>query len=315
MPQEFWARDDVRHALVDRDIGLLFQLLRRYTGASQTQLGIAAGLEQGYVSRIMAGRKVIAIDVLERIADGLHIPDGTRVLLGLAPSYPLSLARVDIDSTTVPGTWHDGVKHAVELWRGDVERRDVLRFGAFSAAGFTLPALRWFTAESDIAVARTGRRAVGQPDVDMIREMTGTFRQLDNRYGGGRLRQTLVRYLDSEVSPLLRDGRFDHSTGVALMSACAEATQLAGWMAYDDGEHALAQRYLFQALDLAKAADDRPLGAEILAAMSHQATYLGDSGTAVELARAAGRTAEHAGVPVLIAEALVMEAHAYARLG
>ncbi len=86
-------------------------------------------------------------------------------------------------------------------------------------------------------------------------------------------------------------------------------------MAYDNGEHALAQRYLIQALDLAKSAGDGPLGAEILAAMSHQATYLGDAATAVDLAGAARRTAQSAGVPVLIAEAIVMQAHAYARLG
>ncbi|MEV0127379.1 helix-turn-helix transcriptional regulator [Dactylosporangium sp. NPDC050688] len=313
VPDEFWARDDVRGALAERDIGALFQLVRRHTCASQTQLGIAAGLEQGYVSRIMAGRKVMVIDVLERIADGFGMPSTPRVLLGLAPGGHAS-AGVE-PPAAVHGTWQDGVAAAVELWRGDVERREVLRYGAFTAAGFTLPALRWFTGEGQVDLAKTGQRAVGQPDVDMIREMTGTFRQLDNQYGGGRLRQTLVRYLDNEVTPLLRDGRFDHATGRALLSASAEATQLAGWMAYDDGEHALGQRYLIQALDLAKAADDKPLGAEILAAMSHQAVYLGDSAVAVELARASGRTADHAGVPVVVAEALVMQAHAHARLG
>jgi transcriptional regulator with XRE-family HTH domain len=304
----------VRGALVERDIGSLFRLLRRHTGASQTQIGIAAGLEQGYVSRVMAGRKVMAIDVLERIADGIGMPDACRLVLGLAPcSGPVGVESGE--RTPLAGSWHDGVAAAVELWRGDVERRDVLRFGTFSAAGFTLPALRWFTSDGEAALAKTGTRAVGQPDVDMIREMTGTFRQLDNQFGGGRLRQTMVRYLDSEIAPLLRDGRFDNATGRALLSASAEATQLAGWMAYDNGEHAIGQRYLIQALDLAKSADDRPLGAEILAAMSHQANYLGDSTAAIELARAAGRAANDAGVPVLAVEAFVMQAHSYARLG
>src|SRR5262245_11476801 len=135
-----------------------------------------------------------------------------------------------------------------------------MSFGSahFSAAGFTLPALRWFTTDGEITLAKTGKRAVGQPDVDMIREMTGAFRQLDNQFGGGRLRQTMVRYLDTEIAPLLHDGRFDHATGRALLGAAAEATQLAGWMAYDNGEHALGQQYLVRALDLAKTADDRP---------------------------------------------------------
>ncbi|MFI5717803.1 hypothetical protein [Nocardia sp. NPDC051750] len=67
----------------------------------------------------------------------------------------------------------------------------------------------------------------------------------------------------------------------------AELTKLAGWAAYDLAEHGLAQRYLIQALRMARAAGDAALGAEILAAMSHQATYVGRPGDAVDLARAA----------------------------
>ena len=50
---------------------------------------------------------------------------------------------------------------------------------------------------------------------------------------------------------------------------------------------ALAQRYFIQALGLAQAAGDRLLGASILDAMSHQATYTGRFGEAASLARAA----------------------------
>jgi transcriptional regulator with XRE-family HTH domain len=319
VPDEFWGRDDVMAALRARDVGMLFRLLRRHTGASQTQLGIAVGLEQGYVSRVIGGRKVMAIDVLERIADGCGMPDEARLAMGLAPCRePVDASTAGIaggaDAPPV-GSWQGAVGRAVEFWRGDVERRDVLRYGAFSAAGYTLPALHWFTSEGALPQARAGRRAVGQPDVDMIREMTGTLRQLDNQYGGGRTRITTARYLDDEIAPLLREGRFDEQTGRALFSAAAETSQLAGWMAYDTGEHAVAQRYLIHALDLARTAGDHPLGAEILAAMSHQATYLGDAATAIDLARAAGRTAQQAGVRVLVAEAAVMEAHGHARRG
>ncbi len=99
------------------------------------------------------------------------------------------------------------------------------------------------------------------------------------------------------------------------MSAAAELTQLAGWMAHDVGAHRLGQRYLVHALRLAQAAGDAPLGAEILAGMSHQATYLGHGAVGVDLARASARTAKAAGLPALCAEAAVMEAHGYARAG
>ena len=48
-----------------------------------------------------------------------------------------------------------------------------------------------------------------------------------------------------------------------------------------------AQRYFIQALGLAEAAGDRLLGASILDAMSHQATYTGRFSEAANLARAA----------------------------
>ena len=322
IPDEFWEGDDVERALRRRDIGALFRLIRRHTGASQTQLGIAIGLDQGYVSRIIAGRKVIAIDLLERIADGCAMPDAARWAMGLAGrerAYPPDMAgppgrrHSDVPSD---GAWQAGVDHAVEFWRGDVQRRDVLRNSAFSAAGYTLPALRWFTpAAASAATTGSGRRVVGLPDVATIREMTTTFRRLDNQYGGGHGRDAVARYLHQEVAPLLLDGRFDEQLGRALLGAVAEVTQLAGWQAYDTAEHGIAQRYFIHALRLAQAAGDDCLGAEILAAMSHQATYLGNGSTGVDLARAAGQTARRAGVRVLVAEAAVMEAHAHARSG
>jgi transcriptional regulator with XRE-family HTH domain len=319
IPDDFWHRDEVIGALRRRDIGGLFRLIKRHTGASQTQLGIATGLEQGYVSRIMSGRRVLVIDVLERIADGYAMPDPARAAMGLAGRYmsyaPAIAAPGSHRDSDLPASvsWREGVTNVVEFWRGDVERRDVLRSAAFSAAGYTLPALRWFTSGGGAPLARNGDRAVGQPDVDTVREMTTTFRRLDNQYGGGHVRESVVRYLDREVAPLLGDGRFTATTGRALFSAAAEATQLAGWCAYDTGEHGIAQQYLIHALDLARAAGDDCLGAEILAAMSHQATYLRNATAAFDLAQAAGRTAQRAGVPVLVAEAAVMEAHAHAR--
>ncbi|GGM16754.1 hypothetical protein GCM10007977_017510 [Dactylosporangium sucinum] len=35
VPDEFWARDDVRGALASRDVGALFKLVRRHTGATR----------------------------------------------------------------------------------------------------------------------------------------------------------------------------------------------------------------------------------------------------------------------------------------
>lgn len=211
-------------------------------------------------------------------------------------------------------TWSGGVDVVTDLWEKDVDRRTLLRGSAFTAAAYGAPALRWLVAgDAEQAVRPGGTRRVRDVDVATIREMTQAYRVLDNKHGGGSFRETAVRYLYSDVAPLLRDGRYDGETGAALLQATAELTQLVGWMAYDSAAHGLSQRYLLQALRLAQAAGDRCLGAEILAAMSHQATYLGEGSTAIDLARAAGRTARDVGVPALVAEAAVLEAHGHAQ--
>jgi hypothetical protein len=120
-----------------------------------------------------------------------------------------------------------------------------------------------------------------------------------------------VRFLNADATELM-NGRYDAATGRQLLSAVAETTQLAGWASYDAGLHGLAQRYLIQALRLAAGAGDRALGAEILAAMSHQAAFLRASGEAVDLARAASRAAAEAGIAAIEAESAVLEAQGHA---
>jgi hypothetical protein len=75
---------------------------------------------------------------------------------------------------------------------------------------------------------------------------------MDNRLGGGKLRSTIVSYLDDHVSRLLTTGSYQEETGRQLAAACGELSQLAGWVAYDSDEHGLAQRYLTQALAYAR---------------------------------------------------------------
>jgi hypothetical protein len=190
----------------------------------------------------------------------------------------------------------------------------MLRGVAFSAAAFIAPAMRWLTAPLDERPKGCGERLVGDPDGETVRRITSAYRTLDNQYGGGHIRESVVRFLDAEVAELLR-GRYDGRTGTALLSAAAEATQLAGWASYDSGMGGLAQRYMIQALRLAAAAGDRALGAEILAAMSHQAAYMRAGTEAIDLARAAGRAAADAGVDAIRAESAVLEAQGHAVSG
>src|SRR5215831_5653719 len=210
-------------------------------------------------------------------------------------------------------SWRDTIEVITALWRSDLERRQFIIVLVFVAGAYATSAIRWLTAPPPgISMSARAARHVGRADVDAIREVTQTFHRLDNLFGGARARSTVVRYLHDEVGPLLHDGRYSETVGRELFTAAAELTRLAGWMAYDLEQHGLAQRYLIQALRLAREAEDQAFGGEILAGMSHQAVYVGRADDALDLARAAHDSAAKAGLPALAAESLIMQAHAFA---
>jgi hypothetical protein len=211
-------------------------------------------------------------------------------------------------------TWQEGVATVTALWRADVERRRFLLDSTFAIGAGASGAVRWLTLPAEGRPSGRGGRTVGMADIAAIRGVTRSFGELDNRFGGGRVRPALVNYLDTAVTPLLHEGAYGEAAGRELASAAAELTRLAGWMAYDLERHGLAQRYLIQALRLARGAGDHGLGGEILAGMSHQAVYIGQPAHALDLARAAQLSARRAGVNALLAEAHVLEAHAHAVL-
>jgi transcriptional regulator with XRE-family HTH domain/tetratricopeptide (TPR) repeat protein len=69
-------------------MGIVLRLYRRYTGSSQTQVGMALGIPQPHVSDIERGhRRVLTLEMIERFARGLSIP---RHLVGLAAELPES---------------------------------------------------------------------------------------------------------------------------------------------------------------------------------------------------------------------------------
>ncbi len=285
--------------------------LRRHRHAAQLSLrALAHGIPYTYTYlwELETARKQGTIEVARYLDNALSAG-------GELVSLMESGATVDpAAGLAVVPQWTDAVDTVTDLWRGDMERRRLLVDAAYVAGATSAAALAWLS-DRRASPAGAGRRVVGAADVESIREMIRAFRRVDNRWGGGQARGAAVRFLHHDVAPLLRDGRYNAVTGRGLLAATAELTHLAGWMAHDVGEHGLGQRYLIQALQLAMSADDRPLGAEVLAGMSQQAVYLGHGQEGANLAQAAATTARRAGVAALVAEAAVMEAHAEATLG
>ncbi|MFF7888606.1 helix-turn-helix domain-containing protein [Streptomyces sp. NPDC020794] len=87
LPDWAWERAEVRQALRARDMGAVFRQVQQYAGASQSRIAVATGMTQARVNEIINRRREVSrLDVYERIADGLHMPDDARHLLGLAAS-------------------------------------------------------------------------------------------------------------------------------------------------------------------------------------------------------------------------------------
>ena len=83
-------------------------------------------------------------------------------------------------------------------------------------------------------------------------------------------------------------------------------------MAYDVGDVGSGRRYLQQAMHLCQDIGDDALAGEMLAGMSHQAAFLLFPVLAIDLAQAAKANGTRAGVPALVSESAVMEAHGLA---
>ncbi|MBO4259879.1 MFS transporter [Streptomyces sp. NPDC002144] len=222
------------------------------------------------------------------------------------------------------------VRSATELYRLDLAGRRAgsggiwqSLAGSFAVSAYATPASRWLITPADSSVAREANSAegsgaplkVGHSDVQKLREAAEDARRWDSKYGGGDWRSSMVpECLRVEAAPLLL-GSYSDEVGRALFGASAELTRLAGWMAFDTGQQEAAQRYYIQALRLARAAADVPLGGYVLASMSLQATYRGFGDEGVDLAQAALERNRGLATARTMSFFRLVEARAHARAG
>lgn len=198
------------------------------------------------------------------------------------------------------------------LGHADMERRAFLKNALFVVSASVAPSRDWLLATIDEATAPT--RLVSSSQVDAIRRTFGAFQELDVMRGGGHARHQLAAYLTSSVTPLLRMNDPATDTGRALFEAGAEQLYLIGWMAFDDGKHVLAQRYLIQALRLAQEAHSTELGAHVLAGLADQANLTGNPAQALQLARAGRVGLKRGRSPACLADLWALQARAEASL-
>lgn len=215
----------------------------------------------------------------------------------------------------------DLLRTVAELSRKDSAHRRFLYGKAFDPTAYAEPVL--FVATQPTLPGSGPLWNTDRPGVCAIRDLVLDFRRRDHQYGSGRVRRTVVQFLADEIRTALRvEG--DPVRQPAWLSALAEATWLPGWLAFDDGRHALAQRYFLQAFLLATEARDWLFAANVLSYMSRQAAHLGHcrSGDgrirygrhAVALARAAIRLGSDLATPGVFAMLRMQEARGLALL-
>jgi hypothetical protein len=184
----------------------------------------------------------------------------------------------------VPWTGAGAIQSAFDVAETNIMDRRV--FLQVTGGALTQPALEWLIARPATDIQGSIGRRVLNAHVDGIEQMTAQLRRMDDELGGGAVLD-LVKSQVRFVLDLLRDHQYTTQVGMRLHGAAAELLRLAGWLSFDTGQHAQAQRFWVSALHGAHSAGDRALGSNILGFMSCQAKDLELYSEAINLAEAA----------------------------
>lgn len=170
--------------------------------------------------------------------------------------------------------------------------------GVLRGAQLTTLAHEWLLAEPAFVDQTVDGGPIGMALLDRLDALVQELRLVDDHFGGGQVLELVEPEVRFAIR-LMRRGSFTPDTRTRLYRLIGELTQLAGWAAYDDGKHALAQRYYRVALYAAHVSGDRLLGVYVLSMMSFQASSLNqyrESVLLLDSARHGGKSVTTPGV-------------------
>lgn len=102
LPEWAWQKPELRTALRARDVGAVFRAAQQ-CGHSQAKIAAAVDMTQSRVNEIINGKRTVReLDVFERVADGLTMPDDARHLLGLASNSRVRAGGSAFDLAAFP---------------------------------------------------------------------------------------------------------------------------------------------------------------------------------------------------------------------
>jgi transcriptional regulator with XRE-family HTH domain len=273
-------------ALDQRDVAAALKIFRKWTGATQGQLGALCGMPQSHISEILNGkRRVTSLDVIERLANGLNIP---RDRLGLADPARAAEASRSPDPSgphrrTVLTAAAAGIVTAADEELEEVTRRMQL----FAASNVDDPALH----QLDMSIDWVGSR---YETSDAATVYPIALRQ----------RRWVADLMAGHQHPRQRSH---------LYVIAGKLSGLLGYLAFDLGNELLARAYCNEALGLAQTAGSGDLAAWVRGTQSFIAYYSGRYREALDLARDGQR---YAGTgPASIRLAISGEARTLGKLG
>jgi len=241
-----------RRALAERDITTVYRLLTQ-DDISQRQIAQLTGQSQSEVSEVIKGRRVMAYDVLLRIAQGLDIP---RAWMGLA--YDDEVAK---SATPAVGK---------EVVDEDMRRRALLAAASIALLGApVLGEVLELPKPPPTPTPLPSR--LGASDVAALTELTTRLRTVARIYGGGA---DVVSAVANRSRPLMSVPASD-PIKAELGSALADLHTLAGWCCVDACLHDQARAYFATAMDLAATVGD---GIQLASALWHAGIHMRDAG-------------------------------------
>lgn len=295
VPSVVWEHREMRQALAARDLKTVYGRLQR-VGISQRRIARLTGQTASEVYEVLKGRRVMAHDVLVRIADGLGVPRG---YMGVAYDESTE-AALDLAAATCSSR---------------ADEREEVRVLLSHAANVTMGTAtdelaRWWQ-PVDRQVAPAPSR-VGLWDVEQIEAVTAAMRALDYRHGGGACRDAVAAQV--RWAQQLLSATCDDHTRSRLHLALADLHNLAGWTSFDVGMYSVARKHFARALEQAKHAEDLSLAANVLYRMGRLHLHRGMYREALRFFQLGQITAQDSGSELTVAMLCANEAWAYALL-
>ncbi|MEU7370057.1 hypothetical protein AB0B92_31745 [Streptomyces hygroscopicus] len=288
LPARLLSDPEMIDACRKRDFPRVFTLAKRRGGFYASLIARRCDLTPSRVGEVMKGeRQIRDIGVIERVADGLRIP-----------GHMLGLARREWETP--------------KALRGDTvhveQRGPVVVPGQRPTVASALPSV-----DLDSILAAASGPRLSPSTLRALQASIEDYWRRDDQHGGEVLRPAVVGQLRYVIETIKEtpDGRFRRD----LFGIAAELARLTGWTHFDARQYSQARMYFAEALQLAKAIDDRQFMANVLACMSLQATYEDKPADAVALSTAAQDTTRgHGGTPRVMAMLAMREAFAHASI-